>query len=109
MNYIMENREMIVLAAIGLILAVFLLVKLVQKIGLEKIRLTVYNLFIEAENSFKSGEGAEKMEYVVNIAKSTVPAPFNLFITENLLRNVIQSWFDLIKDLLDDGRLNGGK
>lgn len=89
------------------VMVVYLFVKLMQTIGLEKIRKIVYDGFIKAENDFKYGDNAQKFEYVVQLARSHIPEPFNLFITEKLLRNVIQIWFDLCKDLLDDGRMNG--
>ena len=85
----------------------FVAVKIMQTLGMEKVRKTVYKAFIEAENKFKQGDNRAKFEYVVNVAKKAIPAPFNLFITESLIRDVIQLWFDLCKDLLDDGRING--
>ena len=107
MHYLIENKETVTLAAIGVALAVFLLIKTVQKIGLEKIRSKVYELFEEAEREFQHGENTEKFEYVINLAKAALPMPYSLFITESLLRKVVQAWFDLVKDLLDDGKLNG--
>ena len=35
--------------------------------------------------------------------------PFSMFITQDLLKKVVQLWFDLVKDLLDDGKMNGTK
>ena len=75
---------------------IFLLVKKLQSMGMEKIRAVVYKASIK-----------QKFEYVVNLARSHLPAPFNIFVTESLLRSVVQMWFDLVKDLLDDGRVNG--
>lgn len=85
----------------------FVAVKIMQTIGMEKVRKTVYSAFVDAENRYKQGDNKTKFEYVVNIAKKAIPAPFNLFITETLLREVVQLWFDLCKDLLDDGKMNG--
>ena len=85
----------------------FITVKILQSIGMEKVRKTVYTAFVDAENRFKKGDNRTKFEYVVGIAKKSIPAPFNLFITETLLRNMVQLWFDLCKDLLDDGKVNG--
>lgn len=100
-----------VLAIIFIILVVavvvFLAVKAIQNIGLEKIRAFVYQKFIEAEHEFQYGDNEQKFEYVVNLARSHLPMPFSMFITQDLLRKVIQLWFDLVKDLLDDGRMNG--
>lgn len=92
--------------AVIIILLVLLLVKIAQREGLEKIRKAVYIGFVEAENLFLQGENQEKFDYVVNIAKETIPKPFNIFITDKLLKDTIQIWFNLCKDLLDDGKLN---
>ena len=106
-DFIIANYPTIVLAVIGVVVAVFVIVKYVRHLGLESIRERVYKAFIEAEREFQHGENAAKFEYVINIAKSAIPAPYNLLITESLLRKVVQAWFDLVKDLLDDGKFNG--
>ena len=103
------NPETIILLILGVVLGVICVVKYCQYRGLEAIRADVYQAFLEAEHAFKQGENYEKFEFVLDLAKSAIPVPFNLFITENLLRVVIQAWFDLIKDLLDDGKINGTK
>ena len=77
-----------------------------QKIGMEKIRAYVYKLFVYAENEFEHGDNEQKFDYVVQLARSSIPLPFSLVITESLLRKVIQAWFDICKDLLDDGKIN---
>ena len=107
LDFITSNMTTLVLTAIGIAIAVFLIVKYIRHVGLESIRERVYQAFIDAEHDFQQGENTEKFEYVINIAKTAIPAPFNLFITENLLRKVVQAWFDLVKDLLDDGKFNG--
>lgn len=86
--------------------AAYLFVKEMQKLGLEKIRKIVYQGFITAENRFKHGDNERKFEYVVALARENIPAPFNAFISVKLLKTVVQAWFDLVKDLLDDGRIN---
>ena len=107
MDFIISNGTTIALAIAGIAIAAILVVKYVRHIGLEAIRDRVYKAFIEAEHEFQQGDNTEKFEYVINIAKSAIPAPFNFFITETLLRKVVQAWFDLVKDLLDDGKFNG--
>ena len=106
-DFIIDNATPVVLAIIGIAIAVFLIVKYIRHVGLESIRERVYKAFLDAEHEFQHGDNAEKFEYVINIAKTAIPTPINLFITENLLRKVVQAWFDLIKDLLDDGKFNG--
>lgn len=106
-EFVMSNATTIILATAGVAIAAFLIIKYIQHLGLENIRERVYQAFLDAEHEFQHGENTEKFEYVINIAKTAIPAPFNLFITESLLRNVVQAWFDLVKDLLDDGKFNG--
>lgn len=106
-DFIVSNATTIALAVVGLAIVIFLVVKYVRHVGLEAIRERVYKAFLDAEHEFQQGENTEKFEYVINIAKTAIPAPFNLFITESLLRKVVQAWFDLVKDLLDDGKFNG--
>ena len=96
----------VIFLLIILVSTLFLLVKYIQNLGLEKVREIVYQGFLKAEHEFKHGDNKQKFEYVVQLAKRSLPSPFNMFITETLLRDTIQLWFDLCKDLLDDGKLN---
>lgn len=105
---LMQNPIMsIVFVAVVAVMGLFVVVKTMQTVGLEKVRAYVYWLFQRAEHEFQHGQNKEKFEYVVNLAKNAIPAPFNLFITESCLRKIIQTWFDLCKDFLDDGKMNG--
>ena len=108
MNQLFTNYPMIAYAFLGIVLvfAVYLFVKEMQRLGLEKIRKIVYQGFVAAENRFKHGDNERKFEYVVALAKKNIPAPFHAFISVKLLKMIIQAWFDLVKDLLDDGRIN---
>lgn len=109
-EYLVKNPILaIIFIVIVVVLAIFLMVKLIQKVGLEKVREVVYKGFVEAENEFLYGENTEKFDFVVDLAKKSIPLPFSLFITDTLLRKVIQLWFDLCKDLLDDGKLDSKK
>ena len=106
-NYFISNPIFaIIFLLLVLAFVLFLVVKFVQKVGLEKVRAVVYEGFVQAEHAFYHGENVQKFEYVVQLARSALPKPFNFFITESLLRKTIQLWFDLCKDLLDDGKLN---
>lgn len=108
MYQIIAENKPVATVVILVILAVLciLAVKVMQTIGMEKVRGVVYKAFVVAENEFKHGDNHTKFEYVVNVARNAVPFPFDAFITEQNLRKVIQLWFTLCKDLLDDGRIN---
>lgn len=74
---------------------------------LEDIRADVYKLFLEAEHTYlHTGAGKQKMEYVIQRARSMLPDWAKFFVTEEVLRKVVQLWFDAVKDLLDDGKVN---
>lgn len=74
---------------------------------MEQIRADVYKLFLQAEHAFKTSEmGKQKMEWVIQKARSLLPSWLQMLITEEVLQSIIQSWFDEIKDLLDDGKNN---
>ncbi len=96
----------IITIVVLVVIAIFTVVKAMQTVGMEKVRGYVYKLFVAAEKLFEHGENTLKFEYVVNLARSSIPLPFSLVITESFLRKVIQTWFDLCKDLLDDGKFN---
>lgn len=110
MKELFEQNKILFMAVITVLIAVFLIKKLieyVQKKGMEGIRLYVYELFVEAEERFKeSGQGQAKFDYVIQLARSLLPKPVQIFITDDMLKEAVQMWFDGIKDLLDDGKLN---
>lgn len=106
-QFLVANKPIAILLIVAITALICILtVKIMQTIGMEKVRKFVYDKFVEAENKFKQGENTEKFEYVVNLTKQAIPAPFNFFITESFMRKVIQLWFNLVKDLLDNGRVD---
>ena len=74
---------------------------------LADIRADVYQKFLEAENNPKwKHKGEQKMKWVLSQARALLPVWIQAFITDAFLEKVVQGWFDAIKDLLDDGKLN---
>ena len=104
----METQTLLtILLIIGLLIGLTVMVYLhVRDKTLEQIRAEVYQLFLKAEHSFMHGDNEQKFEYVVNLARSMLPGWAGFFITESLLRKIVQAWFDAVKDLLDDGKYN---
>ena len=106
-QFFVENPIVaIAFVALVILVAVFLFVRKMQELGLEKIRAIVYKGFVYAENNFLHGANKQKFQYVVQLARSNLPNTFKIFITDKILEDVVQMWFDLIKDILDDGRIN---
>lgn len=74
---------------------------------LDQIRADVYQAILKAEHIYKHGENAQKLEYVVQLARSMLPGWLSFFITTENLTKLINLWFAGVKDLLDDGKMNG--
>lgn len=75
--------------------------------SLEEIRGDVYHLFLRAEHMYlKSGSGKQKMKWVISKARGLLPEAVQLFVTDEFLERVVESWFRAVKDLLDDGKYN---
>lgn len=100
----------VLLLAMGilLIVTVILLYQYLKLKGLEGIRADVYHLILEAEYRYKeSGQGKQKLKWVVQQARGLLPEWLQWFMTEEMLANIIDKWFLGVKDLLDDGKVNG--
>lgn len=75
---------------------------------LDQIRGDVYQLFLKAEHNHEFAKsGRYKMKWVLSKARALLPGWAQLFITDDMLEKIVQGWFDSVKDLLDDGKLNG--
>ena len=78
--------------------------------GLDGIRQDVYQLILKAEHIYnESGQGKQKLKYVVSQARGLLPKWLQIFVTEEAMMKVIDKWFEGVKDLLDDGRVNGSQ
>lgn len=77
---------------------------------LEQIRGDVYQLVLRAEHMYnESSSGKQKMEWVVQQARRLLPGWLQVILSEEVLEKIIQVWFDEVKDLLDDGKVNGSQ
>ena len=77
---------------------------------LDDIRNDVYQLILRAEHMYEeSGMGKQKMKWVVSQARKLLPEWKQMLISVETLEKIIQAWFDGIKDLLDDGKMNGSE
>lgn len=103
---------------INIILAILLIVFLVAVIGggiyfylrdktLNDIRTDVYQLFLKAEhNPNFTKKGKQKMKWVLSQARMLLPKWAQVLISDTFLENVVEAWFQAVKDLLDDGKYN---
>lgn len=99
---------------ITIILIVFLLVVIGGGIyfyfrdkTLNEIRADVYQKFLEAEhNPNFTKKGKQKMKWVLSQARMLLPKWAQVLISDTFLENVVEAWFQAVKDLLDDGKYN---
>lgn len=106
------NTKIIILIVITILILVALVLALVNYVKMntmEKIRSDVYQLFLQVEHAYKQGENKAKFNEVIKLARGMLPAWASLFISEEFINTTIQIWFNGIKDLLDDGKINGSK
>lgn len=97
-----------VLIAIAIVVSVITMaVTYLKSRELEEIREDVYQLILKAEYKYKeSGQGKQKMKWVVSQARKLLPSWMQAIMSEDALMSIIQVWFNGIKDLLDDGKMN---
>jgi hypothetical protein len=86
------------------ILVLVILVSFYLLMQFKKVREKAYKWFLKAEHYYIDGE--DKMNYVIENIYPYLPISIRLFISENTFKNIVQTMFDEIKDLLDDGKFN---
>ena len=94
-------------AAVVILTIIAMTVTYLKNRSIEDIRADVYQLILKAEHIYEeSGSGKQKMKWVVSQARKLLPQWAQALISEETLMNIIQIWFDGVKDLLDDGKMN---
>lgn len=101
---------LIIVLAILVIVTIVVMVQYIKQKGLDGIREDVYQLILKAEHMYnESGTGKQKFEWVIQQARGLLPKWLQVLVPESALRNLVQKWFDGIKDLLDDGKVNNSQ
>ena len=97
---------LIVLVVVTIVIAV----QYARQKGLDGIRNDVYELILKAEHLYnESGAGKQKFEWVIQQARGLLPTWLQALISTDTLKKIVQKWFDGVKDLLDDGKVNGSQ
>ncbi len=101
---------LIIIAVVVVVSVIYMGYSYLKDKTLEQIRGDVYQLVLKAEHMYQeSSTGKQKMKWVVSQARKLLPGWLQAIITDEVLQKVIQVWFDEIKDLLDDGKVNGSQ
>ena len=110
MNMTQEPVLFIVLTVLVFFFVALGMYKYLKRKNIEEIRSDVYKLVLRAEHVYKeSDSGIQKMKWVVSQARRLLPGWLQVIISEEALEKIIQIWFDEVKDLLDDGKVNGSQ
>lgn len=102
----------ILIAAVAILLIVTIVMgyQYAKLKAFDGIRADVYQLILKAERRYKeSKQGEQKFKYVVQQARGLLPTWLQIFVTQECLEKVIEKWFQGVKDLLDDGKVNGSQ
>ena len=112
----MDGVSTIPILAITILILVFIVISIVMVYSylkdkrLDDIRADVYQLFLKAEHMYKgSGTGKQKMKYVISKARLLLPPWLQALLSETALERLFETWFREVKDLLDDGKVNGSQ
>ncbi|NLL67247.1 MAG: hypothetical protein GX236_06050 [Clostridiaceae bacterium] len=71
-----------------------------------KVREFAYQVMLLAERTFVDQDGKMKFDFVVRMVYKYLPSWIKIFFSEEQLRRLIQEWYDIAKDFLDDGIVN---
>lgn len=101
------NMALVIITIIFAVLFLIGAVEYFKSKTLDDIRADVYKLFLRAEHNFEeSHSGKQKMKWVIGRARGLLPVWVQMIVTEEMFEGIVQFWFDGIKDLLDDGKVN---
>ena len=101
---------LLIVILVLLVVTIVIAVQYAKQKGLDGIRNDVYELILRAEHLYnESGSGKQKFLWVIQQARGLLPKWMQVFISESALKQLVQSWFIGIKDLLDDGKINGSQ
>lgn len=101
---------LILVILVLIIVTIVIAIQYMKAKGLDGIRADVYQLILKAEHMYKeSGTGQQKLKWVVQQARGLLPKWLQVIMSEDALLKIIDVWFCGVKDLLDDGKINGSQ
>lgn len=112
MNFLQAVPVPVLMLVVIVLLAVTIYIgfQYAKEKQLDGLREKVYELILRAEHAFdESGEGKMKLKWVVQQARGLLPGWLKIFVSEDMLTSLINGWFLSVKDLLDDGKVNGSQ
>lgn len=93
--------QTIVEIVIVVIAIIYSILKLIVKIKVEGLRNTAKDLILEAETLFETNKNDERMDWCISQAIQKLPKSIRGYVSNEEVRNIIQSVFDFIKSALE--------
>jgi len=100
--------EMIITLVVCVVLAGVAIYLAVTK-QWEKLRMFAYMLMLKAERLYTDENGDVKFKYVLDIVYLAFPIWLKKIYTEDMIAYWLQEQYDIAKDFLDDGEINGSE
>lgn len=103
----MSVNVIIYLVAFVIATIVVLLIKYLKTKSFEAVRAEAYKLMLKAECLYKQSKmGQQKFNWVLDELYERFPIFLRLFISREDFTNLLQKFYNDIKDYLDDGKRN---
>lgn len=102
MDFLMQNWLAVVIFLVLIVYAIYLTVTRQWT----SVRELAYQLMLLAERNLKDQEGKIKFDFVVVMVYRSLPGWMKIFIKEDDISELVQTWYDKAKDFLDDGQIN---
>ncbi len=102
-EFLLNNWQTILLCAAAL----FYVFYLAWNKRWDEFRMLAYKFILQAEKGITgSQKGQQRFNFVLEQLYNLIPAWLRFFISEKSMRDKLQSWFEEVKDYLDDGKIN---
>lgn len=98
MEFLFLNFELVVSLIVVLVMLIFGLIARQWSL----VRISAYQLMLAAQKIFATDEGKQKFEMVYSKLWILLPAWFKKAIGREKLREKLQAWYDIAKDMLSD-------
>jgi uncharacterized membrane protein AbrB (regulator of aidB expression) len=73
----------------------------------QKLRMIANKLMLQAEKTIVgTKKGQERFEQVLSQVYLLIPVWIRIFVSRSQFEKILQKWYELIKDGLDDGEIN---
>ncbi len=95
------------LAIVVAVLLLTYIVYLVINKKWKRLRMIANRLMLQAEQTIiGTKKGKERFEQVLTQVYLLIPVWIRIFVSRSQFEKILQKWFELIKDSLDDGKIN---